>query len=113
MGGGASLLPEPSERTLKCIQKLSLTNKELAAAFSIFQARDVARKGTIPLGIFYKMLNEKKSVFVDSIFELLGVRDNQEIDFGEWYATTHSRSKIFIFRVIASHEIRAEFTPAH
>jgi hypothetical protein len=86
MGGGASLLPEPSDRTLKCIQRLSLSNKELAAAFSIFQARDVARKGTIPLGIFYKMLNEKKSVFVDSIFELLGVRDNQEIDFGEWYA---------------------------
>jgi hypothetical protein len=47
---------------------------------------------------------------VDSIFELLGVRDNQEIDFGEWYATTHSRLNIFIFRVIASHEIRADFT---
>ena len=84
MGANASLLPAPDDRTLNCIQKLSLTNKELSLAFELFQARDTGKKGTIPLGVFYKMLGEKKSVFSDCIFELLGVRDSQELDFGEW-----------------------------
>jgi hypothetical protein len=30
------------------------------------------------------MLGERRSMFGDSIFDLLGIRDTREIDFGEW-----------------------------
>ncbi|KAG5191421.1 hypothetical protein JKP88DRAFT_285228 [Tribonema minus] len=84
MGGGISLLPEPDDRIANCIKALCLNNTELAQAFDIFQAHDTAKKGTIPLATFYKMIGERKSMFGDSIFDLLGVRDTREIDFGEW-----------------------------
>ncbi|CAM9736486.1 unnamed protein product [Chrysoparadoxa australica] len=84
MGGGASLLPLPDERCLKCIQALGLKKKDLSSAFQLFSLWDKGKKGFVPLQTFYDIVNERKSLFGDSILEILGIRETHELEFGEW-----------------------------
>ncbi|CAM9181623.1 unnamed protein product [Discosporangium mesarthrocarpum] len=85
MGGkGSTLLPAPDKRTEKCIQQLLLKNADLVAAFQLFRTHDIAQRGCVTLSTFYKMLGERKSIFGDSVFELIGIRNFQELTFSEW-----------------------------
>lgn len=71
-GGSTLLLPVPDERLKKCIKILELSNIEIAEAFAKFCKYDKSRRGCLPLATVYKMLSERKSIFGDSVFELVG-----------------------------------------
>lgn len=73
MGGGRStLLPAPDDRLMKCIQQLELSNTDLAKVFALFGKHDTAQRACLSLATVYNMLSERKSVFGDSVFELIG-----------------------------------------
>ncbi|CAM9405931.1 unnamed protein product [Pylaiella littoralis] len=85
MGSGSStLLPAPDERLLKSIKILDLSNRDLAKVFGMFSKHDTAQRGCLTLAKVYHMLGERKSIFGDSLFELIGIRDFQELTFSEW-----------------------------
>lgn len=44
--------------------------------FALFCKYDTAQRGCLTLANVYKMLGEKKSIFGDSLFELIGERAN-------------------------------------
>lgn len=71
-GGGSTLLPAPDDRLMKCIKLLELSNTDLAKVFALFVKHDTAQRGCLTLPNVYKMLSERKSIFGDSVFELLG-----------------------------------------
>ncbi|CAM9433424.1 unnamed protein product [Ectocarpus fasciculatus] len=81
---GSTLLPAPDDRLLKSIKILDLSNTDLAKVFRLFCKYDTAQRGCLSLANVYKMLGEKKSIFGDSLFELIGIRDFQELTFSEW-----------------------------
>ncbi|CAM9895582.1 unnamed protein product [Scytosiphon promiscuus] len=81
---GSTLLPAPDDRLLKSIKILDLSNTDLAKVFALFCKHDTAQRGCLSLANVYKMLGEKKSIFGDSLFELIGIRDFQELTFSEW-----------------------------
>ncbi|CAM9224798.1 unnamed protein product [Choristocarpus tenellus] len=80
----STLLPSPDQRTIKCIEQLALKNSDLAVAFKLFRSHDIACRGCISLNTFYNMIGERKSIFGDSVFELIGIRNYQELTFSEW-----------------------------
>lgn len=84
MGANASLLPQPDERVVKCVEALRLGKGDLAGVYKQYQDADEMKKGVIPLSKLYTMIGERKSIFGDSIFELLGVKQCSHINFGEW-----------------------------
>ncbi|CAM9212227.1 unnamed protein product, partial [Phaeothamnion confervicola] len=72
-------LPEPDNRVSRVTDMLELTSEDLGIAYAFFRKWDVRRRGCITLKMFFDMLGEKRSIFGDGIFELIG-----ELDFGEW-----------------------------
>lgn len=73
MGSSSSIaLPALDDRLKKCIEVLELSNTDLAKAFDTFCKYDTSRRGCISLANMYKMLMERKSIFGDSLFELIG-----------------------------------------
>eukprot|EP00752_Nemacystus_decipiens_P006883 g6184.t1 len=81
---GSTLLPAPDDRLLKSIKILDLSNTDLAKVFAQFGKYDTKQRGCLSLANVYKMIGEKKSIFGDSLFELIGIRDFQELAFSEW-----------------------------
>lgn len=69
---GSTLLPAPDERLIKCIKLLELSNTDLANVFAMFCKHDTSQRGCLSLANVYKMLTERKSIFGDSVFELIG-----------------------------------------
>jgi hypothetical protein len=85
MGLSSSVvLPRPTERVIHCVERLELTNEELGKMFKIFNKADTAHKGALDLQMVYAHLGESKSIFGDSVFELIGVKNFERIVFGEW-----------------------------
>lgn len=78
-GGGSALLPAPDDRLMQCIKLLELSNTDLANVFAMFVKHDTAQRGCLTLSNVYKMLGERKSVFGDSVFELLGEHNKATI----------------------------------
>lgn len=44
----------------------------LVKIFAIFNEHDEAQRGCLPPGDVYKMIGKRKSIFGDSLFELIG-----------------------------------------
>lgn len=76
MGSSSStLLPAPDDRLMKCIKLLDLSNIDLGKVFALFVKHDTAQRGCLTLPNVYKMLSERKSIFGDSVFELIGEQE--------------------------------------
>lgn len=65
-------IPVPDERLQKTIDMLRLDKKELAKFWRIFQKYDRDHGGTIDVEEFYRLIEEDRTVFGDSLFELVG-----------------------------------------
>jgi len=87
MGCGSSRAPVPDERTQQTIDMLKMSAKDLGVMWQKFSKYDKDKSGTIDIDEFYKMIGEKRSLFADSIFELIDLDQNDTLDFGEFIQT--------------------------
>mmetsp|Transcript_9244 Transcript_9244/g.32579 ORF Transcript_9244/g.32579 Transcript_9244/m.32579 type:complete len:323 (-) Transcript_9244:273-1241(-) len=77
-------LPVPDARMQKVIDLLELEDKHLKKLWAIFRKYDKDKSGTVDTKEFYDLVHEKPSVFADSIFELIEVENEGELDFSEF-----------------------------
>ena len=87
MGCSASRAPVPDERTQQTIDMLKMTAKDMGVMWQKFSKFDKDKSGTIDIDEFYKLIGEKRSLFADSIFELIDLDGNDTLDFGEFIQT--------------------------
>ena len=64
-----------------------MTNKDLGKLWARFRKFDKDRSGAIDIDEFYNLINDKRSLFGDSIFELIDIDDNGTLDFSEFLQT--------------------------
>ena len=80
-------VPVPDERMQKTIDLLRIEKKQLGTLWNKFRKHDVDRSGEIDIDEFYNMIGEKRSVFGDSIFELIDIDQGGTLDFSEFVQT--------------------------
>ena len=80
-------MPVPDDRMQKVIDLLRLKKKHLKILYKKFKHHDKDKSGTIDINEFYKMIHETRSVFGDSVFELIDIDDNGTLDFSEFVQT--------------------------
>lgn len=66
---------------------LKMEAKDLGLMWEKFSKYDKDKSGTIDIDEFYKLIGEKRSLFADSIFELIDLDQNNSLDFGEFIQT--------------------------
>ena len=77
-------VPIPDDKMQKQIDLLKMEKKDLGKLWASFKRYDKDKSGAIDVDEFYKMLGEKRSLFGDSIFELIDIDDNNQLDFSEF-----------------------------
>ena len=77
-------VPIPDDKMQKQIDMLKMEKKDLGRLWASFKSYDKDKSGAIDVDEFYKMLGEKRSLFGDSIFELIDIDNNQQLDFSEF-----------------------------
>lgn len=87
MGCNTSRAPVPDERTQQTIDMLKMDAKDLGKMWQKFSKYDKDKSGTIDIDEFFKMVGEKRSLFAESIFELIDLDSNETLDFGEFVQT--------------------------
>ena len=80
-------IPVPDERMQKIIHLLKLEKKHIRILWKRFQKHDKDKSGTIDIMEFYTMISEERTVFGDSIFELIDIDNNGTLDFSEFVQT--------------------------
>lgn len=80
-------IPVPDKRLQRTIDQLRLTKKDLATLWRIFQKYDKDHGGTIDVQEFYKLIEESRTVFGDSLFELVDIDCSGALDFSEFVQT--------------------------
>ena len=80
-------IPVPDERMQKTIDLLKLEKKHIRILWKRFQKHDKDKSGTIDIMEFYTMISEERTVFGDSIFELIDIDNNGTLDFSEFVQT--------------------------
>ena len=80
-------VPVPDERMQKTIDMLKLEKTHIRSLFKRFRSHDKDRSGTIDIDEFYHMINEPRTVFGDSLFELVDIDNNGTLDFSEFVQT--------------------------
>ena len=71
----APLKPAPCLLSVRaCMHITKQKHTTLRQGFKLFCSHDKAQRGCLTLGNVYKMLGERKSIFGDSLFELIGER---------------------------------------
>lgn len=77
-------MPLPDDRMTQLIQQFQLSNKEVKRLFKVFTKGDKEKSGSIDLGEFYSLVDEKPSAFSDNIFKLIGCSSDSELTFSEF-----------------------------
>lgn len=77
-------VPIPDDKMQKQIDLLKMEKKDLGKLWASFKRYDKDKSGNIDIDEFYKMLGERRSLFGDSIFELIDIDDNNQLDFSEF-----------------------------
>jgi len=76
--------PAADQKLLHLINKLHIKQKDLDKIYAKFRKYDKDRSGTIDVAEFYHMIEEKRTVFGDGIFELIDIDDTGTLDFSEF-----------------------------
>lgn len=87
-------LPVPDDRMQKVIDMLKMDKKSLAKLWKVFRKYDQDNGGTIDIEEFYKLIEEERTVFGDSIFELCDIESCGALDFSD-FATVLSTYCMF------------------
>jgi Ca2+-binding EF-hand superfamily protein len=77
-------IPIPDDKMQKQIDLLKMEKKDIAKLWKAFKSYDKDKSGAIDIDEFYKMLGEKRSLFGDTIFELIDIDNNAQLDFSEF-----------------------------
>mmetsp|Transcript_10365 Transcript_10365/g.14500 ORF Transcript_10365/g.14500 Transcript_10365/m.14500 type:complete len:125 (-) Transcript_10365:68-442(-) len=87
--GNRSNIPVIEERTLKAKETLKLTKKDIGLFWSVFRRFDTKGEGLISVDNFFVQIlgEERQSLFTDAIFELIDVKNQSVIDFGEFVSS--------------------------
>ena len=100
-------VPIPDDKMQKQIDLLKMEKKDLGKLWASFKRYDKDKSGAIDVDEFYKMLGEKRSLFGDSIFELIDIDDNNQLDFSEFmtrsihvlYVWARRRQKVLFLHI--------------
>lgn len=84
--GASESLPNPDARTLKSVEQAGLTTQELRVFWRHFRRGDPHLRGVMSVDTFFTLFNETRSIFGDSLFEIIEVSVNDDIDFGKYLA---------------------------
>lgn len=76
--------PAPDARLQETIELFGLEEKDIGKLWKIFRRYDKDKSGTVDTREFYMLVHEKPSVFADSIFELIDVENEGQLDFSEF-----------------------------
>ena len=87
-------IPVPDERMQKVMDMLKMDKKSLAKLWKVFRKYDQDNGGTIDIEEFYKLIEEERTVFGDSIFELCDIESCGALDFSD-FATVLSTYCMF------------------
>eukprot|EP01029_Cantina_marsupialis_P014617 TRINITY_DN32059_c0_g1_i2.p1 TRINITY_DN32059_c0_g1~~TRINITY_DN32059_c0_g1_i2.p1 ORF type:complete len:304 (-),score=70.47 TRINITY_DN32059_c0_g1_i2:266-1177(-) len=79
-------MPTPDDKLLMFQEKLKLSNKDLKKLWGKFCAMDHTKTGSISLDDFFKMMRIPRSVFGDSMFELVECEITSHLDFTAFVA---------------------------
>jgi len=85
---GNAAIPVPDERMTQTMETFGLEKKQIVTLWKKFQHHDKDGSGTIDVEEFYAMMKEKKSVFGESIFELIDSDNDGVLDFSEFVTAT-------------------------
>jgi len=80
-------VPVPDERLQRTVDTLKLNRKELGQLWRVFQKYDRDKGGTIDVEEFYKLIEEDRTIFGDSLFELVDIDCSGALDFSEFVQT--------------------------
>lgn len=84
--GARQSLPNPDARTLRSVEQAGLNTQELRVFWRHFRRGDAHLRGVIQVDTFFTLFNETRSIFGDSLFEIIEVSVNDDIDFGKYLA---------------------------
>jgi hypothetical protein len=70
--GSRGSVPEPDDRMKRAILLGNLTPKEVKGFYLIFRKYDKEKNGWAKLNTIFEAIEEKRTVFTDSLLELLG-----------------------------------------
>ncbi len=65
-------LPAPDDRLERVMEQLKMSESDVKRMYSKFRHYDRDKSGTIDITEFYRMIGEKRSIFSDHIFHLVG-----------------------------------------
>ena len=85
---GNVVIPVPDERMTQTMETFGLEKNQIVTLWKKFQHHDKDGSGTIDVEEFYAMMKEKKSVFGESIFELIDSDNDGVLDFSEFVTAT-------------------------
>jgi len=80
-------IPHPSEKLQHTIDTIHLSVEDLAQLFELFKQHDKDNSNAIDLDEFYAILDERRSVFADGLFDLIDADDTGTLDFSEFVVT--------------------------
>eukprot|EP00750_Incisomonas_marina_P005460 INCI13956.3.p1 GENE.INCI13956.3~~INCI13956.3.p1 ORF type:complete len:434 (+),score=111.99 INCI13956.3:291-1592(+) len=76
--------PVPEEALKEIMDKYRLSDQHMARLYRAFTKADLDRSGAVTIDEFYEMLDEKRTVFGNEIFELLDTDTSGGLDFTEF-----------------------------
>ena len=79
-------VPIADERMQKTIDMLRLKKQDVRRMWKCFRKHDKDKSGSMDIDEFYRMIREKRSVFGDSLFELIDCDNSGTLDFSEFVA---------------------------
>ena len=76
--------PVPEAELQQLIDKYGLGEEHLTKLYKTFRKADLDGSGSVTIDEFYEMLDEKRNVFGNEIFELLDTDTSGGLDFTEF-----------------------------
>lgn len=80
--GATESVPNPDARTLQMMEQVGMEAHELRHFWRHFRRGDRKLRGVIDADTFFRIFNEKRTLFGDALFELIDV--SGDIDFGKY-----------------------------
>mmetsp|Transcript_15981 Transcript_15981/g.24083 ORF Transcript_15981/g.24083 Transcript_15981/m.24083 type:complete len:341 (+) Transcript_15981:181-1203(+) len=75
-------VPEPDDYAKRAIVLGNLSQKEVKKLYKIFRRYDKEKSGFAKLSVIFESIEEKRTIFTDSICDLLEIENDGKINFG-------------------------------
>ena len=80
-------MPPPDAHVARTMRFAKINLKELKIFWKPFRKMDKNLSGTIDIAMFYKFLEEDRSIFGDAMFELNDCNNSGSLEFSEFFQT--------------------------